>query len=1009
MGLFDNYNYEINARLPEYWKSDIFLKPIERFSALLMKDTIQRFMEKIGVLQPFMVWKTLPEEYHYEYGFDDYDIRLASKEENPNCNQTLMLSPTNHIVAQLPLTKRNVHAYIVIDLSSLSFSDSTEYTEIQELIIKNADQTLKIKDINSKTLIEIYTESNTILINDSEPKKGQVEGNLDIIKREARDPINTITDPLDINEKCELEIYINSGESAYCDLYVKLYYPVYVTEQNIRVSTLSAFPLEYIRLYGYMCHKYNNNHQWVYLWEKKYGYQDRIVYDKIAKQYDCEIFYAEIKLYGLPAPMYVGFPASYADSTDGVFVLNESLDYWGEIFHIPRRIYKTDISEEQERYCFPKYYGYSVEQDFPYEQRLINEYKYNEDWQDYINITDTDGTDIALVRCKDPYIENIYMYTETIPPVDLLNSKTTYSPNCIRQIEEANNINLNQGQWTHPENLRYDSNSYSIVTLNNQNENNITDKSYQSNLLEMTFDLSSLPENCKIKGMQLKFKGVTNTHADNIYIDDRSFLKYTQKIKNETNGNHYWQTKEIPLSNFFDIWTPDNASYVLGYEDSIFFEDKPIDRDSIEKGYLQNGVYQTNKIKFEIGFSNLSDYLDLIIKLFNIQLIVYFDLIKEDIQASIDIPNKTIIYDTENDISSCIDINLHFVNTGEIKEIDYNSFIILPSELCFVNFDDNLYHFNNNDSIKEFLLGNKTTTDYITENQEYNILHIDEQWNTSIKIGANNNPSFKSGRYDILIICGDKIIEEEIYVYDKTYALNNKISNNVTYLQDDIILSFVEDYYDAIDGCATVKLQLQDKTKMPIPFQYITIKKDSDKNDVYYYFLDGNGEISLSYDVPRGVVLNASYANIKTSCKIYSFYIDINMFKQFKSYYNVTQTDDLYMLSWALVKNLSDIDVPYIIQQIQQNAKINQSSLSGTEFIEQGYQTNIYLDRINRHDNYTLIYTANIVKTNTEDPDVKENPCFVTGLINMSDIQQNITDGFLIKNNQNIFQEVEND
>ena len=346
MGKFDNYNYEINKRLPEYWNQDIFLKPIERFSAILMRNTIQKFMEKMGVLQPFMVWKTLPEEYNWEYGFEDFDMHLANNDENVYCNQTLQLFD-NHIVAQLPLTKRNVHTYMVIELSSLSFSDSTEFTEISELVIKNADQELIIKDIDSKTVIEINTKDNTILLNDMPAKQSQIEGSLDILKRSPREDPSLIEDPLDINEVCEVEIFIPNGEAAYCNLYIELINPVYVTEQNIRVYTLSAFPIEHIRLYGYMCHQFNNQHQWVYLWEKTYAYNDRIVYDMITKQYDCEIFYAEIKLYGLPAPIYIGFPASQADSTEGVFALNENLDYWGNIFHMPRRLYKTDIPEDE--------------------------------------------------------------------------------------------------------------------------------------------------------------------------------------------------------------------------------------------------------------------------------------------------------------------------------------------------------------------------------------------------------------------------------------------------------------------------------------------------------------------------------------------------------------------------------------------------------------------------------------------------------------------------------------
>lgn len=766
MGRFDNYNYEINKRLPEYWNQDAFLTPIERFSAILMRDTVQRFMEKISVLQPFMIWKTLPEEYNWEYGFDDYDLRLANNEENENANQTLQLSPDNHIITQLPLTKRNVHAYIVIELSSLSFSDTTEFTKIKELVVKNANQTLKIKDIDSKTVIEINTKEKTILLNDVEPRADQIEGSLDIIKRSPRDDPNSIDDPLDINEVCEIEIYLPNGEVAYCDLYVELFNPVYVTEQNIRIHTLSAFPIEYVRLYGYMCHQFNNKHQWVYLWEKTYAYNDRIIYDRVTKQYDCEIFYIEVKLYGLPAPMYVGFPATRADSVEGMFSLNENLDYWGNIFHIPRRDYKTEIMEEEERYCFPKYYAYPIEQDYPYEQRIINEYKYNEDWQDYINIVDTEGNDLALVKCKDPYIDNIYMYTETILPTDILNSKTTIYPSCVIQ-QENNNSSSQQGVWENPLNLRYDSKSYSIVKLNNRDEENITDKSYQSSLLTLCFDLESLPDNAQIRGMELKFKGVSNTHADNIYIDDRSFLRYTKKVLNNETGNHLWRDTSIPLSSYFSEWSSNNASFTLGDSDSIFGVDDIIDRDSIEKGCLKDGVYQPNEIRFDIGFSNNSNYLDLIIKLFNIQLIVYFDVIKEDIDINVNIPKKIITYNEGG--SSIISANLLFENKGEIKEIDYNSFIILPPELCFA---DDEAEDGEKKSIREFNIGNLTTTDYITDGREFNILHINEKWETTVQIKANkilvdDSFIFKSGRYDIVFICGEKIITEEVYVYDE--------------------------------------------------------------------------------------------------------------------------------------------------------------------------------------------------------------------------------------------------
>lgn len=979
MGIFDNYNYEINKRLPEYWKQDVFLTPIERFSALLMRNSIQRFMEKMGVMQPFMVWKTLPEEYHWEWGFDDYDVRLASHEENENCNQTLMLSESNHIVAQLPLTKRNVHAYIVIELSSLSFSDTTEYTDIKELVIKNAEQTLKIKDINSKTTIEIYTEDNKILIDDSEPAEGQIEGSIDIIKRVQREDPNNITDPLDINESCEIEIYLPNGESAYCNLFTRLYYPVYVTEQNIRLFTLSAFPLEYVRLYGYMCHKHNNNHQWVYLWEKQYAYQDRIVYDRVTKQYDCEIFYIEVKLYGLPAPIYVGFPAFEADSTEGIFSLNESLDYWGGIYHIPRRYYKTSIPEEDERYCFPKYYDYPIEQDYPYEQRIINEYKYNEDWEDYINIRDVEGTDLALVRCKDPYIENLYMYTETIPPTDLLNSQATFLPVCVKE-KNINDENIKQIEWQNENNLRYDSKSYSIISLNKRDEEHITDKSYKANVLSLEYDLSSLPENCNVKGMQLKFKGTSNTHANNIILDDRSFLKYTQKTKNSTTGNHTWKEMEVQLSPVFDEWTPDNATYTLGTKDSIFNEEKyeSIDRDSIRKGYLRDGIYQTNKIRIDIGFSNQSDYLDLIIKLFDIKLIVYFDLIQEDVDLKVSIPDKTIICDNETAETTALNIAMTYENQGEMQEIEYNSFVIIPPELQFVQYDDTAKELSLNevDTITDIILGDEDKTDYVMEDDNYHVLHIGESWNTNIQIAAKfdeETQEFNTGRYDIVFVCGKHIYTEEIYVYDKEFAIRTEYEANTP---SDVVMYFSESIIDAVEGNAAINLKILQKEK-PLAFQYVVIE-DIEENIKYYCISDKNGEIRKDIPVKKTTALQANYGDISTVCYVISAKLNINLYHIIQE--KEEDVIDMTYLSYALLKNPSNASIDNVMTQLA-----NKQQVSDTSLVKQSDSYICSQEYLENKTKYTLVVYATVMKSDSTTENVKYTCSFNSGSLTNKD------------------------
>ena len=103
----------------------------------------------------------------------------------------------------------------------------------------------------------------------------------------------------------------------------------------------------------------------------------------------------------------------------------------------------------------------------------------------------------------------------------------------------------------------------------------------------------------------------------------------------------------------------------------------------------------------------------------------------EMIDLSVNIPNKTIIYDNSNNQSSAIDINLEFKNEGEIKEINYNSFIILPKELCFV---DGVHMGEAANNIKELRLGK------LNEDENVNVLHIDETWKYSTQVIANNDP-----------------------------------------------------------------------------------------------------------------------------------------------------------------------------------------------------------------------------------------------------------------------------
>ena len=73
-----------------------------------------------------------------------------------------------------------------------------------------------------------------------------------------------ISDP---NSKTEL--ILSSSRTVSFDLQVKLKKPTYTTEQNIKLATVSAFPLEWVRLYGYYCHPFNKEEGYRFLWEKE--------------------------------------------------------------------------------------------------------------------------------------------------------------------------------------------------------------------------------------------------------------------------------------------------------------------------------------------------------------------------------------------------------------------------------------------------------------------------------------------------------------------------------------------------------------------------------------------------------------------------------------------------------------------------------------------------------------------------------------------------------------------
>lgn len=647
---YENYSYDIKERLPEWWKQDSFLEPLNRYNQQLIHDLIGALLGSFGVVQPFQVWKTLPTEYSWTHTYLPHDPLLINKNGG---TVPLELRSNYSIIAKLPNSKRNCHGVIQLQLQG---DEQGKQKALKKLTIKNAGQQITFHDITTTTDIKIFTEDNIILI-DGVQRDDLVVGRFDKIYAQAQ---NTDYDTLDIydeNKITYLEISsdsVNQGSSINFELQVKLTHPVYVTEQNIRVHTVSAFPIEWIKLYGFFCHEFNNKQEWRFLWEKHYKKKDRVVYDRITKQFDCETFYVQIKLYGIGVPYVYGFPQETL-ATNAAFQTNSNLDKWGKIYGLPRRFYKTRISEEDERYTYPPFYNYSIEQDYWYEERLVNEYRHNDDAVNAAFIKDSELNNIAILQCIDPFIEDIYVYTETIK------KETDYSSQTHEIFPTALDEEGQGVTWRNPHEASNLKTTATEVVLQPQNSDSFNEKQNQTKILNVFFDdIPTLPKNVKIKGLELQLHGLTDIYSDSLILDDRSQMLlptfYTKK-----NGEVFEKIDNIQINNEIQYWEKGKGVYKIGGPNDLF------NLPEIKRSQIQNGI------NFNLGFTNLNTFLKATIVLYSIQLIIYYESIYDSYEIDVELDRKEIVLNDPQ--KQEINMKIHLKNTGEIPVVNKNIYI----------------------------------------------------------------------------------------------------------------------------------------------------------------------------------------------------------------------------------------------------------------------------------------------------------------------------------------------
>ena len=275
---FDEYNYDIIDKLPEWWKDDLFLEPINRFTQELLATIIGAILNHISVVQPVQVWKSLPEEYHWEHQYFSTDPYLH--------NQSNIIRKNKKAVAIVPNTKRNCHAIINIKLQG----NEKNQEELINFTIANGAQHIKFKNIPNTANIYISTADNTILIN-NEIHPNLIEGTFNKIQPVPKNRNYDEVDIDDENKKTEIVLSSDSlsdNDQLQFDMNIALLNPVYTTQQHIELHSVGAFPIERVAMFGFYCNQFNNKEGYKYVWEKEYPEHTRTVYDKITTQFDFE-------------------------------------------------------------------------------------------------------------------------------------------------------------------------------------------------------------------------------------------------------------------------------------------------------------------------------------------------------------------------------------------------------------------------------------------------------------------------------------------------------------------------------------------------------------------------------------------------------------------------------------------------------------------------------------------------------------------------------------------------
>lgn len=738
MASFDSFSYDIISRMPEWYKEDALAFSVNKYTQDLIVEILEELLSATGVVQPINVWKSIPEEYDWYHHYEELDEYLTYTEGDEEVATPVCKFFTSSVMtAYVPNTKRKCHSKIKLKLNGGELESDDQI--IEEFIITNGNQQIILHDIPKVCTIDILTESHQVLV-DGKSDTYLIDGYFDKIQPTIKhsdfkvpyidEDGETAYKPITIDdENKETKITFETSATVNFDLQIYLLKPTYTTEQNIRVATVSAFPLEWIRLYGYYCHEFNNQEGYQFLWEKTYTEESRTTYDRITKQYDCERFYIQVKFRGIGAVLEKGFPQEYGVS-NLAFYPNEKLDKWGKIYGLQRRAYRTDITEDEEPFTFPRYYNYPIEQDYWYEERIVNEYRFNDQAVNSLFVKDSDRNNIASLQCIYPFMNDIWVYTETIDPDSDTTKELTDIKACPNGIEQIND-SLGVDWENLPLMVTNHNNKPTIIKPYNEEIKKANSFDYMTKTLKVSFCVTreehNVPSDINITGIELKFKALTNLHSNSLRLSDESYilLPFVSKINGEM------VLEKVSISGEHKYWAREESYLTIGGKNNLFGLNE-ITRDQI---FFDND----GKVEFELGFINESDFLEAQLIIEDMSLNIYYEVIPDEYDINMHLENKEVVLENE-DPSTKLIINL--TNESKKKILDKNLTVVVPPEL------------------KVSMLIDEEKKDF--NNIEFE-LDVDESFSID-NILIEFSDEIKTGLYDILVICDDKILKEELTV-----------------------------------------------------------------------------------------------------------------------------------------------------------------------------------------------------------------------------------------------------